>query len=627
MPKYSGTMHPHKHGLIRWTAAILIAVCLAGVSVAAEAPRKGQTDEASAYGPPVLSSADQTYLIRLIRASLAALAEGAKPGEPRNASSAVRRLRCPVVVTLRRGGYPLALGQADGQDDVATSSLAAARMAYEGCRPPLSGELLQRLSVEVELLGPAERLSVGLLSRRRLAKKYVPGLDGVAVRLGERNALIRPSQIIAWGFSTADVLTFIEERLGLSAAELNRRKGEAICLRFQTLHFWQPGPKDPTVELRCGTALVPPEEVTSEHLQEVARRLARYLKDRQRPNGTFRYSYVPAQNRFEETSPVMDDAGAAWALASFGRVERDTAARAAAVTTINHLIQDLRPYPAEKATSPGRSPSGPTSSSAAYLRAPGQGDRLGSTAMLLLACAEVQPVTTYRPVRDRLTAAILALQMPTGMLETNFVTTRASAPQDLDPGQALLALAKAYRVDHAPGAMAGIDNAFDHYEKQFSVRPTAALVPWHASAYATIALSDPRPRYIDQVFQMIDWLIQRQLTSQNCGQPLMIGGIDPLGQDLAGITTALHMSAVADALTLARRVGKSERAERYRRALQLGTRFVLQLRFRPEECYYVRSRVDTVDGVRTTPWDHTLTIENSSLALTALLKAREALFP
>jgi hypothetical protein len=146
-------------------------------------------------------------------------------------------------------------------------------------------------------------------------------------------------------------------------------------------------------------------------------------------------------------------------------------------------------------------------------------------------------------------------------------------------------------------------------------------------AYRVMADAEPRGPFGRQVLRMIDWLGPHQLTEKNCRQPEMCGGIDPRGTDSANIDTALQMIAAADGLAIARRLGDRKRCAKYEDMLRRGTRFVLQLEFRPGECYYVRSRSETVYGVRTAPWDHALLTENAQFALVALIKARQALFP
>ncbi len=623
-------MFGHKRANV-WAAAGVIAVGGFATTgpVEAAADRK---EPAHRSALPELSSADQTYLIQLIRKSLAAVAAGRTPAKLGDPPDAVATPRCPVYVTLRRGGYLIALGEADGQQNLAEScriaALSAAKRARSGAR--LTDAILKRLGVEVELLGPAEKLPTNSSNLKALTRQYRPGLEGVAVRLGGRSALILPSQIIASGFGMDDAIVFVERRLGLTPDAASESTEKPAYLRFQTRHFWQPDSKAPVVELQSGCALVKPDQVTADRLDESIRQIARYLQARQRDDGLFRHAYEPWSDRDEDSGPAIAQAGAAWALALYGASSRDAAAKAAAARVIDALAKQLVPCDdsgnrVEKGGAV-RPKDGGGRNSPAYLGSPQHADRLGATAMLLLAASEISPAKTYRPLRRRLAAAILTCQNPTGMMRTNFATTRQAAPQDIDPGQAMLAVARAYALDRGPDLLAAVKNGLGHYDKQFDIKPTVAMVPWFAAAHAQIAARDGDRRHAEIAFGMVDRLGRRQLTASTYDAAIMHGGIDPLGRGLAGITTALHMATVADALSLARELGDKQRAARYERMLRAGTRFVLQLQFRPEECYYVRSRLETIHGVRATPWDHLLTIENCQHALIALIKARALLF-
>ncbi len=567
--------------------------------------------------PPRLSSADQACLIRFIRGTIDAVVAGRTPDRLTDVPAGLAALRCPVFVTLRRGGYVVGLGQSSGQDNVADACRAAAVSALKsgGHEAGLTAPMLKRLAVEVELLGPVTPVPRGLVNPERLAWECAPGMDGLAIRLDDREAVMLPSQIVATGGAATKALETLQRRLGTSKAELQRRAGRAVCLRFRTLHFWQAEPGQPVVELHRGCAPVRPEAVTAKHLDQAAGQIARYLQARQGPDGSFRDAYLPwADQQPSDISPPMIQAGAAWALAVCGESSRDAAAMAAAARTVRELSSRLVPLDA-------------TAYGPAYVRSPRQADRLGATAMLLLAAAELRPVETCRPLRRRLAGAILTRQRPTGMMQTNFAATQTAAPQDVDAGQAMLALTRCVLLDRDEPARSALGSAFDHYQKVFEIKPTLVMMPWLAGAYAQLAAAGGHRRFADEVFRMIDWLEPCQLSAADCPWPVMHGGVEVDGNGLPDITTALHMSAVADALVLARRLGDKDRVSRYERMLRSGMRFVLQLQFRPEECYYVRSRFETVGGVRTAPWDHTLTVENAQLALLSLVKARRALFP
>jgi len=88
----------------------------------------------------------------------------------------------------------------------------------------------------------------------------------------------------------------------------------------------------------------------------------------------------------------------------------------------------------------------------------------------------------------------------------------------------------------------------------------------------------------------------------------------------AGITTAVYLEGCVDAARTAETLGDRQRAERYREAARKAARFVIQLQFRPQECFYVQSPKEVVGGVRNSPADPTLRIDHSQHALAALLR-------
>ena len=52
----------------------------------------------------------------------------------------------------------------------------------------------------------------------------------------------------------------------------------------------------------------------------------------------------------------------------------------------------------------------------------------------------------------------------------------------------------------------------------------------------------------------------------------------------------------------------------------------MQLQFRPEEAYFVRSPQDAIGGIRTSPSLNLLRIDHCQHALVGLIKARQVLF-
>ena len=125
---------------------------------------------------------------------------------------------------------------------------------------------------------------------------------------------------------------------------------------------------------------------------------------------------------------------------------------------------------------------------------------------------------------------------------------------------------------------------------------------------------------------MTDWLLEKQCDESNCPYPELYGGVAAYPGYPPGVATAAYLEGFTEALRLARKLGDTQRAARYERAVRWAARFVMQLQFRPEEAYYVRSLPDAVWGVRTTLSRNRLRIDHCQHAMMSLMKTRQVLF-
>jgi hypothetical protein len=213
------------------------------------------------------------------------------------------------------------------------------------------------------------------------------------------------------------------------------------------------------------------------------------------------------------------------------------------------------------------------------------------------------------------------------MFITAFPPSRQFSSQYYFPGEALLVIARSY--DEQPGekAVEAFNKAHEYYLDLFRKDPTPPFVPWHAQAFSRMALRTKRSDYRDFVFEMTDWLIEKQYTPSNCKWPELFGGVEAYVSSRVGVATGSYLEGFTDALELARAVGDKERAAKYEQAVRLAARFVMQLEFRPEEAYYVQSPTDTIGGIRTSPTNNLLRIDHCQHSLIALMKAQRVLFP
>ena len=152
------------------------------------------------------------------------------------------------------------------------------------------------------------------------------------------------------------------------------------------------------------------------------------------------------------------------------------------------------------------------------------------------------------------------------------------------------------------------------------------MIPWHMQAYSRMALLTKQSKYRDFAFRMADQVCEHQITSADRDVSMLVGAIVAPGILPANAATAAMLSGLVEAAHLAKETNDSQRSERYRHACRLASRFVMQLQIRKEECYFVRSLPDTVDGIRTSPMDWRIRLDNCQHALIGLTKARQLLF-
>ncbi len=561
---------------------------------------------------PQISETHRHYLSRLARRTVrdAALERGVY--EAAYVPGALESLHVEIVVRIRERGYLLA-GAAGGPAPVALATRDAALTAIRIIMQdrPVDASLLGRLLIELEVVGPAEPLVVdGDWTRpRALDSSIEPGVHGMVLLGPRRQHRFCPTEI----FTSDMVLAEVLENLATTMHTDSTQVDSARLMRFRTLHWYQPPESDTIMSLQRGLTIVPPGAVSPEGLDGAIDRLAEYMTYRQLESGLFTYEYQPALDRYSDKDNLVRQVGAVLAMAVHAKLSGRSGSLAAADVGIRYHLQGL-------ADAPGLE-------NVAYIATADGKNKLGVTALLCVAMAQHPDAGRYAPVRRKLINGILWLQRPSGMFITAFPPAEAVTAQDYFPGEALLAMAVDYEIEPSARVLDAFDRAIDFYRGYFRDRPSPAFVPWQVQAYSRMARLSKRRDYVDYVFELTDWLAEKQLVESNCRWPEMWGGIASYQAGRAGVATAAYLEGFADALVLARSVGDAERARRYESLVRRAARFVMQLQIRPEEAYFIRSPIDAVGGIRSTPTLNLLRIDHAQHALVGLIKARQALFP
>ncbi len=197
-------------------------------------------------------------------------------------------------------------GRIIGRGASATSPtwLNATRMAMEEARtrlPVRNDALLQenlreharRATVSVELAG--DFIPVRGSSTAEIDREAQMGVQGIAVRAGERVETMFPGSMLSTGTSPGTAASILIRRLrpdvlpfaakpaeGLTPDDLIR-DGSVIVYTFRTIHVAQPSPGRPAAVLQRGGRVVEVSQITTESLIEMAEQMAHHLIARRWP--------------------------------------------------------------------------------------------------------------------------------------------------------------------------------------------------------------------------------------------------------------------------------------------------------------------------------------------------------
>jgi len=559
---------------------------------------------------PRIAPADQKLVTWVVRRTLEQYAADGSTYDPPYRPAHLAALRMQIAVTLRRGGVAVGVGVSP-MAPILEAAQQAALKAFEDAAglATVDADALERMRIEIEAIGTV--VAAPVVPYWGTAQSYAflePGVHGIVLDLQGAKGAMRPSEFIGTGYSVVAALRSLSERMN---PEGKSHQG-MLASWFRTAHWHELWPHGDVVELQRGLIVLPPEVVTRRSLAKAIDSIAAYLAYRQKPSGEFSYQYEPSADRYSGSNNFARQAETAWCLAHYAaQTDDETATRVAkkAVRSLARYVTDLQGV-----------------EDAGYFLGPDRSADLAATALLCLALTDCPASEESRAVRDKLVAGMLWLQRPSGRFINVFPPALVERSSEVPAGQALLALARVYTQDPQERILHAFEAALPFCRDHFHQTPQAGFAAWQTRAFALMARRTGHRRYADFVFEMSDGLVGRQLGADNCEWPELYGGIDPPGRERVSAVTCIHLESLADALELARELGEAKRAKRYQQAVRAAARFVMQLQFRPQEGFYVRSTIDCYGGIRRSPWDSRLRIDNSARALTALNRTRQVLF-
>jgi hypothetical protein len=151
------------------------------------------------------------------------------------------------------------------------------------------------------------------------------------------------------------------------------------------------------------------------------------------------------------------------------------------------------------------------------------------------------------------------------------------------------------------------------------------FVPWQTQAWGRLAQATRLRKYAQFAYDMTDLIAGSIIEPEQTPFPVYAGAFDVYNDGRGGVSSAVYLEGVIEAVRTAEALGDKDRAARYRAIVPDAARFVVQLMFKEEEAYYIRSPRDVLDGVRNSPIHPTLRIDNMQHAMAALLGAADVL--
>lgn len=244
-----------------------------------------------------------------------------------------------ACVELRLEGKLIGRAQLEGADCLENAAQAAMRqadpklmLAPDALREGNARQIAERMLISMELAGTLVPFEVRTIAGVDAA--VPPGLEGVAVRIGERIGMVFPAEMLAENITPGAALGVAASRTGdaslsvLDPATLRKDHG-AVLYRFRTVHVAQTTVGGAPLFLFRGGRVVPDQAITSASLREMADGIAAHLvgKVLGEPPSDTQFATAPAILADVDAWPAFTKGLVARSLSTYAIGARDPAKR------------------------------------------------------------------------------------------------------------------------------------------------------------------------------------------------------------------------------------------------------------------------------------------------------------
>ena len=441
------------------------------------------------------------------------------------------------------------------------------------------------------------------------AQRLNPGVDGVAMRVGDRLALVFPGTMLSTNSTTAEALSACAGLLELPPVDLAslRKDHNAIVYSFRAQQLAQPLAGREPVFLFRGGRVITPTEVSLAQLTAFANGLANRMNALRfpgdRPLGLLG-DYQPWNGKHQPiVAPARDQALALYALGRYATSPAiDAANSARAARTFWTVFADfIKVDPSE--TNPLEDPV-----AAAFIT-------------LALRASPERPPGMPRPpttVNDPTVAALLAVR---GAFDPEKGWKESLRPSERAAIAFALADAARTKPDDAK-RRARADAAVRSLFREATPGTLVAYMPWLLDAELALAGTSDIAS-LPALLEFRDLVWRHQLTLADAGPENadLIGGIVfTAGRNpLPTAQSARPMAALAR-MTFDTRFTPRDQVPAELARLMSSLRFLRQLAVDDALLHMMQDDQLSRWGIRNSPWDQTLTLDASAMALLTLVE-------
>jgi AMMECR1 domain-containing protein len=429
-----------------------------------------------------------------------------------------------------------------------------------------------------------------------------PGVHAIEVKRGNKRAIFLESVPIKNNYSLEQALEHLSRKAGLQPK--GYRDWLTRVFYYNTVTFTGTVEGEVT-DLYHYNPLVSPESITPEALIERIDLAGGWFRRNINPKtGLLEYVYDPGQDKYLDGDNHIRRLASLWAVGTHARF-------ADARSAYERIVITGLEYYLKFAKSDGRG--------GLYLDINGQTE-IASAAFAILTLIEWPDYPGREQWIRQFADGIVHQQERRGAYRTLVGRSGIRKGIEYYPGEAMLALMETYREFKDPTYLASVERAFPFYQTCWRKERSTAFVPWHSQADLLLYQATGKGEYASFVFELNDWLIERQ-------QPSVWSSEDSKGGFLSGAdsppgnSTASYLEGLNAAFRLAKLAGDRQRMHKYKLSIRAGTRCLLQMQYTKHNSFYLKNQERTLGGFTASLTNMTQRNDFTQHAIRALMAA------